>query len=69
MITKKGTPIEAVLKAYEEIYKLGFKKGHGGSGTIPCPHCKTGALHFSVASVNGHVHGQCETEGCLRWAE
>lgn len=69
MIVKKGAPIEAINEAYKEIRNRGFKKGHGGSGTMPCPHCKTGTLHFRVASINGHVHGQCETEGCLRWME
>lgn len=68
MITKKGASIEAIGKAYEEIRKLGYKKGHGGGGTIICPKCH-GTLHFSVASINGHVHGNCETADCLRWME
>jgi hypothetical protein len=40
------------------------------SGTIPCPICKTGTVHYSRAgSYNGHVHAACSTEGCIRWME
>lgn len=35
---------------------------------IECPACK-GRLHLSQSSYNGHVHGQCETEGCASWME
>jgi len=28
-----------------------------------------GALHYSVASYNGHMHGRCETEGCVAWMQ
>jgi len=35
---------------------------------VECPACK-GKLHLSQASCNGHVHGECETEGCARWME
>ena len=37
-------------------------------GTIECPKCK-GVLHLSQAAYNGHVHGKCETEGCVSWME
>jgi hypothetical protein len=40
----------------------------GGLDTVECPVCK-GNLHISIAAYNGHCHGQCETEGCLRWME
>ncbi len=53
-------------KATENIKLL-----HGKSnarGTIECPICK-GKLHYTVASLNGHVHGKCETENCLSWME
>lgn len=43
-------------------------KGRSWSGVEECPVCK-GKLHLSHASYNGHVHGQCETEGCLSWME
>jgi hypothetical protein len=35
---------------------------------IECPKCK-GRLHLSQSSYNGHVHGRCETEGCVSWME
>ena len=35
---------------------------------IECPVCK-GKLHLSQSSYNGHVHGKCETEGCVAWME
>lgn len=40
-----------------------------GAGTIPCPVCKTGALRYSRAACNGHVHAACSTTGCVRWME
>jgi len=35
---------------------------------IECPVCK-GRLHLSQSAYNGHVHGACETDGCVRWME
>lgn len=35
---------------------------------LECPVCK-GRLHLSQAAYNGHVHGQCETKGCVSWME
>ena len=37
-------------------------------GTMECPKCK-GTLRFIIHSLNGHVHGCCETENCLNWME
>ena len=48
-----------------------IKKEHEGqswSGVETCPECQ-GRLHLSIAGCNGHVHGCCETEGCLKWME
>lgn len=36
--------------------------------TIECPVCK-GRLHLSISGYNGHVHGRCETSGCVAWME
>ncbi len=44
------------------------KPPRGKSGVIECPACK-GKLHLSQASSNGHVHGRCETQGCVSWME
>ncbi|MCJ2065743.1 hypothetical protein MKK63_24005 [Methylobacterium sp. J-088] len=38
------------------------------SGTIECPTCK-GRLAWIRDSHNGHLHGECETDGCLRWMQ
>ena len=35
---------------------------------IEFPACK-GRLHLSQAAYNGHVHGHCETAGCVSWME
>lgn len=35
---------------------------------ITCPACG-GRLHLSQSSVNGHVHGRCETAECVHWME
>lgn len=35
---------------------------------VACPVC-SGVLHLSQSSYNGHVHGRCETEGCVAWME
>lgn len=44
------------------------KPEHDRSEVIECPKCK-GKLHLSQSSYNGHVHGHCETEGCVSWME
>ena len=38
------------------------------SEVVECPVCH-GQLHLSQSSHNGHVHGQCETTGCVSWME
>ena len=43
-------------------------KGKSHAEVIECPACK-GRLHLSIAAVNGHVHGKCETDGCVSWME
>ena len=37
----------------------------GVSGTITCPKCGGSKLHYSIYGHNGHIHGKCETPGCL----
>ncbi len=43
-------------------------KDESWKGTEECPECG-GVLHLTHAADNGHVWGQCETEGCLAWME
>lgn len=43
-------------------------KGRSAQEVVECPGCK-GRLHLSIAAYNGHVHGHCETVGCVSWME
>lgn len=45
------------------------KNYYTGMGEMPCPICKTGTLRYMRSSYNGHVHGSCSTDGCVRWME
>lgn len=58
-----------IQAAGEDAKKHGLKKGNGGAGSVPCPACKTGTLHYSVAGYNGHMHGRCTTADCLAWMQ
>ncbi len=65
--------LEDMGKAREAIVAfLGgpWKKGtQSAGGAIACPVCGIGgALHFSRAGYNGHIHAQCVT-GCVAWME
>ena len=40
----------------------------GDSGSVECPTCK-GRLSWRRDNHNGHLHGQCETDGCLQWMQ
>lgn len=40
-----------------------------GGGTMPCPICQTGKLHYVRNPSNGHMHASCETKDCVRWSE
>jgi hypothetical protein len=44
------------------------KPPKGKAEVIECPMCK-GRLHLAQSAYNGHVHGKCETEGCVSWME
>lgn len=44
------------------------KEPRGKQEVIECPACN-GRLHLSQSAYNGHVHGKCETEGCVSWME
>jgi len=61
--------MEAVHAAKDDAKSKGFGRGSAGRGSIACPACKTGTLRYSVAAVNGHMHGACTTENCARWME
>lgn len=79
---RRPTPEEiaadkAWMDAYWEKMRVVFaaimpwRKRHKGKSfgeVIECPVCK-GRLHLSISSYNNHVHGRCETEGCVSWME
>jgi len=47
-----------------------WKRGTAGAaGTIKCPVCSEGALRFTRAGYNGHIHAACSTAGCVSWME
>lgn len=55
-------PVVAAWRTWSKANRVGKAE------VIECPACK-GRLHLSQAAYNGHVHGQCETEGCVSWME
>ena len=47
-----------------------WKKGVvGAGGSIDCPSCNGGILHFMRSGYNGHIHARCNTAGCVNWME
>lgn len=59
----------AVPAAKLDAKEKGLGRGNGGRGSIPCPICKSGTLHYSVAGYNGHMHAKCTTDNCMSWME
>jgi hypothetical protein len=59
---KRMTLVGPVVGAWRK------KEPIGKAEVIECPACK-GRLHLRQSSYNGHVHGHCETEGCVSWME
>lgn len=60
---------KAFAAAKADAQQKGLRRGHAGSGEIPCPACGTGTLRYTVAAVNGHMWGACTTAECARWME
>jgi hypothetical protein len=45
-------------------------KGKNARTTMDCPACGAAqSLHLSISAFNGHVHGRCDTAGCVTWME
>ena len=55
----------AVAVAGSAAAMQGLGKGKPGIGETACPVCE-GRLRF-VMAANGHLHGRCETPGCVQW--
>lgn len=62
-IAKSMGARKAIADAMEEI---GAKCGEG---EIDCPACKSGRIHYSVSSYNGHVWAKCSTKDCVNFME
>ena len=69
LITHEANVMLAIKAAHEDAKKKGYRKGHGGHDSFPCPTGCGGYLYYRVASVNGHMHAKCETEKCISWME
>lgn len=65
MDDKTESPFKFIGEAIQCI-RVDAKEKNRSSGQIECPKCK-GKLGYSIARSNGHVHGRCETSGCLAW--
>lgn len=59
----------ALTVVHADAKAKGFRRGHGGGSSLPCPVCQTGTLAYSVSGCNGHIHGRCGTEGCVWWMQ
>lgn len=64
-LEKSLTLLRTVMPVVAEWRK---KPPRGKAEVITCPACG-GRLHLSQAAYNGHVHGKCETPGCVSWME
>ena len=60
--------LEKMRVVFEAILPWRNSLPRGKQTVVDCPICK-GKLHLSQSSYNGHVHGQCETNGCVEWME
>jgi hypothetical protein len=58
--------IERIGTARLAILEVGAKPR--SAGNLPCPVCKAGTLHWTMAS-NKHIHARCSTAGCVAWME
>lgn len=67
-MTTVADSVKAVNAAHKDAKAKGFGKNNGGVSEMTCPICG-GLLRYSVAAYNGHIHGKCETEGCVQWME
>ncbi len=67
-----GNAINNMILALEAIQAKHPKKRPyvGVAGKMDCPACKApDALHYSISSVNGHIHAACKTKDCVRFMQ
>lgn len=59
------------IKLWIKAINLCIKHANGKvgiTGEIKCPKCGN-VLKYSVAAYNGHVWGECCTDGCISWIQ
>jgi len=61
--------LKVIHETHAHAKAAGLGVGHGGIGELPCAACEGGTVQYSVASVNGHIHGRCTKDGCVSWME
>ena len=59
--------VQRSFKVAAEVVKASKRKP--GSGTIPCPACGKGTVHYSVSSYNRHIWAKCTTPECVSFME
>lgn len=57
------------VREWRDANRWDRKNPKGATGKVPCEACAKGEIHLSMSAYNGHVHGQCTTEGCVSWME
>ena len=57
----------AAIKVAAE-WRVKPKPKESRAEVVECPVCK-GRLHLRQSAYNGHVRGNCETQGCVSWME
>jgi hypothetical protein len=68
LISKMFTDVMTARKAITDYIKVN-NLPRSCAGYLDCPICEqVRALVWSRAS-NGHIHAQCNTEGCVQWME
>lgn len=57
-----------LCRSHSEVV-LKFEVGrHDVGGEVPCPKCNR-TMRYVRSSYNGHLRGECQTAGCLKWIE
>lgn len=67
-VTKSDAAFERVTTALKAI-RAKHGKDRGLRDEMPCPNNCGGTLRYSISGYNGHVHGQCSTDGCAAWMQ
>lgn len=72
-IAQEEADLQDRLARYEKVWPVVAKwrkeAPRGKQTVIDCPTGCGGKLHLMQARSNGHVHGKCDTEGCVSWME